>query len=350
MKRLLRSFSFRLAILYTALFSTLTCLLTGAGMWVFGGTLLLGLSGGWLMSRAIGGRLEVIVHAARSVMNGDLSGRVPVRGGGDDFDRLNETLNLMLSRIEAQFDTARRLSDNAAHELRAPLARLVGRLEALEQETRGNPAMRIAVDEAIAQANRLRRIVAALLRISRLEGGRQILNVQRSDVVQMLEDAVEFYQPEAERAGIALSLHVRRPLIADLDLDLVFQALSNLLDNALKYAGAGACVTVTASREADVLRIAVSDNGPGLPADETDRATEQFFRGSAATENTGEGLGLSMVAAITQAHGAAIALTPNEPGLRAEMRFPAGMTPPAAGHGGGGVDVERAGERAGPGM
>lgn len=297
-------------------------LLPGAAMWIFGGTLLLGLSGGWLMSRAIGARLEVVSHAARNVMNGDLSGRVPVRGTNDDFDRLSETLNLMLSRIETLFDTARRLSDNAAHELRTPLARLVGRLEALEQEAGSNVALQIAVDEAIVEANRLRSIVSALLRISRLEGGRQVLNLQRSDVVQMLEDAVELYQPEAERRGISLSLHASRPLIADLDLDLVFQALSNLLDNALKYAGSGARVEVSAYRERNALHIVVSDDGPGLSAEDTARVTQQFYRASTATDGSGEGLGLTMVAAIAQAHGAEMALTANTPGLRVGMKFP----------------------------
>lgn len=296
-------------------------LLSDAAMWIFAGTLVLGLSGGWLMSHTIGARLEIITQAARNVMNGDLSGRVPVRGTNDDFDALSETLNLMLSRIETLFGTVRRLSENAAHELRTPLARMTARLEALEQQAGDDTAMRIAVDEAIVEADRLRRIVAALLRISRLEGGRQSLNIQRTDIVQMLEDAVELYQPEAEHLGITLSLEAQRPLVADLDVDLVFQAICNLVDNALKYAGAGACVQVRAQREHSAIAIAVCDNGPGLTPDETDRVTEPFFRGIDTAEDAGEGLGLSMVSAIAQAHGAAMRLMANKPGLKVELTF-----------------------------
>ncbi|MFC3213674.1 sensor histidine kinase [Novosphingobium panipatense] len=225
-------------------------ILRTAAVWILGVTLLLGLGGGWLMSRAIGRRIEALTVTVRQVMEGDLTGRVHVRGTADDFDRLGETLNMMLHRIQTLFQAVQRVSDNAAHELRTPLARLIGRLEALEHLAPDASPARLAAGDAIVEANRLQQILSALMRISRLENGRHPLHLQRTDVVQLLEDLFEFYQPEAERIGTNLIVSARRPLVADLDLDLVFQALSNLLDNALKHAGAGCRVEISAMREA----------------------------------------------------------------------------------------------------
>jgi signal transduction histidine kinase len=268
----------------------------------------------------------MVASTALQVMEGDLSGRVQVRGTNDDFDRLGVTLNLMLSRIESLFEAVRRVSDNVAHELRTPLARLAGKLEVLEHDLGEDPdcnfGARRAVSEAIVEANRLRQIFAALIRISRLEGGRAAAQIQRTDVVQLLEDVVEFYQPEAERRGIDLLLDARRPLVADLDLDLVFQAMSNLLDNALKHVPDGSRVDVRAGRQGGDLLLAVSDDGPGLAPADLARVTEPFYRAESSAGVPGEGLGLSMVAAIAQVHGARIVFADNRPGLSVTLEFP----------------------------
>ncbi|KMS55496.1 hypothetical protein V474_18875 [Novosphingobium barchaimii LL02] len=294
-----------------------------AAIWIFGVTVMLGLSGGWLMSLAIGRRIEAVTLAARQVMDGDLAGRVQVRGTNDDFDRLGETLNLMLSRIQSLFSAVQSVSDNAAHELRTPLARLIGRLETLEQIAGDDPAMRMAAGDAIVEANRLQQILSALMRISRLENGRHPLELQRTDVIQLLEDIVEFYQPEAERLGMELVVSARRPLVADLDLDLVFQALSNLLDNALKHgASEGRRIELAAAKTRDGLHLSVQDDGPGLDAGDAQRVTQQFYRGRSSARVPGDGLGLSMVAAIAHAHGAALEFTASGPGLRVSLVFP----------------------------
>ncbi|WP_170065905.1 sensor histidine kinase [Novosphingobium guangzhouense] len=293
-----------------------------AAVWILGVTLLLGLVGGWLMSLAIGSRIEAVTLTARRVMAGDLTRRVRVLGTNDDFDRLGEALNLMLSRIETLFQAVQRVSDNAAHELRTPLARLIGRLETLEQAAGTDMTMRLAASDAIVEANRLQQILSALMRISRLENGRHPLELQRTDVVQLLEDLAEFYQPEAERLGIELVISARRPLVADLDLDLVFQALSNLLDNALKHAGAGHRIEISATRRAAGLDLSVRDDGPGIASDETAQVTEQFYRGKGSDGVPGDGLGLSMVAAIAHAHGASLQFSDARPGLRVTLAIP----------------------------
>lgn len=295
---------------------------TGA-LWLLCGTLALGITGGWLMSRAIGKRIDAVTTTALRVMEGDLTGRVAVRGTRDDFDRLCVTLNVMLSRIEMLFEAVSRMSDNVAHELRTPLARLAGKLEVLEERLSDDPAAQHAVAEAIVEANRLRGIFSALIRISRLEGGRATVHLQRTDVVQLLEDVVEFYQPEAERRSIQLVLDAKRPLVADLDLDMVFQAMSNLLDNALKHVPNGSRVDVRAERREGRLLMAVSDNGLGVDQVHLARMTEPFYRAEKSAGVPGEGLGLSMVAAIAQVHEARLTFTADRPGLRVELLFPA---------------------------
>lgn len=304
----------------------LTEILSSAALWVLGGTLVLGLLGGIMMSRAIGARIDMVNRAARKVMEGDLSGRVPVRGSGDDFDQLGETLNRMLSRNEELFETVRRVSDNVAHELRTPLARLLGQLEQLERiEADGaDPEQRArSLSLAVDEAQRLQRIFDALLRITRLESGRHVAGLRSVELSQLLADAAEFHEPMARRKGIALSVTASGDLRATVDPDLVFQAISNLLDNALKYVPSGGNVELSAKRADDLIVLCVRDHGPGLPAGERQRITERFFRGSDAAGVPGEGLGLSLVAAIAKQHGALLSIEDNKPGLAVALAFPA---------------------------
>lgn len=297
-------------------------LLATASLWIFCSTIALGLIGGWMMSIAIGKRLDSVSRAAKQVMDGDLSGRIALRGSRDDFDRLNETLNLMLERIETLFLSMQRLSDHVAHELRTPLARLVSKLEGIERLAGDDDgALRLAVDEARVEAARLQQTFSALLRISRLEGDRGVVHLRQVDVVLLLEDLLELYQPEADRRGIALSMDARRPLVADMDVDLMFQAVSNLVDNALKHTHEGCSVVISATRR-DRLEITVADDGPGLAAEEHERITEPFYRAPGSRGTTGDGLGMTMVAAIAHAHRANLTIADNGPGLRVTIAFP----------------------------
>lgn len=295
-------------------------LLTTASIWIFCSTIALGLIGGWLMSIAIGKRLDSVTRAAKLVMDGDLSGRIALRGTGDDFDRLSETLNLMLERIESLFQSIKRLSDHVAHELRTPLARLVSKLEVIERQAGNDQALRLAIEEATLEATRLQQTFSALMRISRLEGRRDAVHLRKIDVVLLLEDLQELYQPEADRRGITLTLHAKRPIVASLDVDLMFQAVSNLVDNALKHTNPGCTVIISAERR-EGLEIAVTDDGPGLAVEEFDRVTEPFYRAPGSASTKGDGLGLSMVAAIAHAHGASLTIEDSAPGLRVAICY-----------------------------
>lgn len=281
------------------------------GPWVILLTLGLGVLGGLVMSWAIGRRIDAISQSARRVMDGDMSGRVPVRGSGDDFDGLGETLNLMLERNERLMESIRRVSDHVAHELRTPLARLLGQLE--QDDAAG----------ALEEAQRLQRIFDALLRISRLESGRYDAEFRETDLTKMAADASYLYAPAAKARGIRLRVEADGAVKARVEPELIFQVFVNLLDNALKHApDDGEIVVRVAAREGSVV-ISVSDNGAGLQPGEVERITERFFRGVGAEDRPGEGLGLSIVAAIATLHGGRLQFADNAPGLRAELILPA---------------------------
>lgn len=288
-----------------------------AAPWLIGLTLLLSLAGGFLMSRAIGLRISAISNVARRVMAGDLGGRVNVTESGDDFDRLGETLNHMLDANERLFASVRRVSDNIAHELRTPLARLsvqVERLEAVDDD----PEQRMVTRQAVSdEAQRLQTIFNALLRIASIDNGATGSFCDTS-LDQLVSDAAEFYAPVAEERDIELSV-VTEATQAYVDADLLFQAVSNLLDNALKHAPTGGKVQLNLVKQEDQVVISICDNGLGLSAEEFPQVTEPFFRGTNSEGLAGEGLGLSVVASIVSLHNGELTLRDNGPGLCASI-------------------------------
>jgi signal transduction histidine kinase len=289
--------------------------------WGAGMTLTLGLLGGLIMTLAISRRLEAINRAARAVIGGDLSGRVALQGSGDDFDQLAATLNEMLARIEGLVAAISRVSDNIAHELRTPLSRLRAELEELA-ESDDPEAVRARGLAALDEAGRLQAMFEALLRIARLESG-PAADMGPVDLSALLADAAELHQPSAEDRGQALEIDVEPGLQIRGDRDLVFQMVSNLLDNAVKFAPRGGRVRLSARREADGVTVAVTDDGPGVPPEESDRIFERFYRAPGPGGADGFGLGLSLVAAAAARHRASIQLEDAGPGLRVVIRFPA---------------------------
>lgn len=252
------------------------------------------------MSRVIGRRIESIASTARRVIDGDLSGRVPVRGSGDDFDRLSVTLNVMLARIEALVESVRRVSDNIAHELRTPLTRLQADLDDLavaDDSERGE-----VIDRVQAAAERLQAMFDALLRIARIDSGRHALATRPVALAPLLRDVAELHAPQAESGGLSLNVSLASPVSVNGDADLIFQAVSNLLDNALKFTGSGGSVSLTLTERDGEAIIEVSDTGIGVDPANLARLTERFYRAPGAEHFDGSGLGLSLVAAIAKAH------------------------------------------------
>jgi len=272
------------------------------------------------MLPAITRRIDAVTRTARRVMAGSMTERIPLRGTGDDFDELAEALNLMLSRIEESVEAVRRVSDNVAHELRTPLARLHADLDELRMAGDEGERQRLA-DQAVTEAERLQAIFDALLRIARIESGRHLAGVKPIDLSTLLADAVEFHTPDAEARGQRIEARIADGLAIEADPNLLFQAVSNLLDNAIKYGGEGGVVTVVGERRHGWVELAIADTGQGIPDAYRDRVTERFFRLSTTADQPGTGLGLALVAAIVALHRWTMEIGDAGPGTRVSIRF-----------------------------
>jgi signal transduction histidine kinase len=286
----------------------------------------------WLfVSRRVLKRIDSVSETSRRIVEGDLSGRLEVTGTGDEFDRLAESLNAMLSRIERLMVGLKEVSDNIAHDLKTPLTRLRNRAERALAQSAGEPGYREALQAAIEEADQLIRTFDALLMIARAEAGSAATAFAPVDAAQVAQDVVELYEPLAEEAGVRLELQESGPAIVTASRELLSQALVNLVDNAIKYAGTrpDARVIVAARPEGDRVALEVADNGPGIPEGERERVTQRFVRLEESRSRPGAGLGLSLVSAVAHLHSGTLELGDNEPGLRAVLRLPA---EPAASH------------------
>lgn len=281
----------------------------------------LAIGGSVAMGRAVGRRIDAVTQTARRVMAGSLTERIPLRGTGDDFDELAGTLNQMLGRIEEAVDAVRRVSDNVAHELRTPLARLHADLDDLRMTADESERQRLA-DQALTEAGRLQSIFDALLRIARIESGRHHAGFRRVDLSTLLADAVEFHLPDAEARGQRIESRIAPGLILEADPDLLFQAVSNLLDNAVKYGGDAGAVTVSAARTATDVVVEISDAGSGIPPAYREKVTERFFRLPDTAGEPGSGLGLSLVSAIVALHRGRLRIEDAGPGTRVRLELP----------------------------
>ena len=286
--------------------------------------------GGIVMSRSVAGHIEQINRAVREIMEGDLSRRVPVSGGSDDFDLLAISLNAMLDEIEQLMAGTRTFSHSVAHELRTPLTRMRNRLERLQKLAGMQAAVRDEVEGCIQDADRLLTSFNALLRIARIESGGYRPSMQLVDPVVMIEDACDLYAALAEEKRIELiagKVDVP-PFLAD--RDLLFQAIVNLLDNAVKYTPGGGRIRISTVLDGQEVVISVADNGPGIAERERANVTRHFYRIDDGRNKEGTGLGLSLVAAVAHLHGGTLVLADNHPGLVASIRLTAAFGSGAA--------------------
>lgn len=292
-------------------------------IWGSGITVGVGIAGGVLMSLAVGRRIEAVGGTARRIIDGDLAQRIPLQGTDDDFDRLAGTLNAMLDRIAYLIEAVRGVSDNVAHELRTPLTRLRADLEELAAETdRQAPSAHPLAERAIAEVDGLQATFDAILRITRVETGRQAVVTKDVDISELCRDAAELYEFEAGMVGKPLVAEIEPGLATTGDKNLLFQAVANLIDNATKYAPAGTPIVLRAGRVGDALEIAIVDRGSGIPIEHRARATERFFRIPHREEQPGLGLGLALAAAVARVHRAELAFRDTESGFAVLLRLP----------------------------
>jgi signal transduction histidine kinase len=296
-------------------------LIVNALGWGLAITLALALGGGFMVSTRAMRRIEAINQTSREIMDGDLSRRVPTDGSGDDLDQLAGNLNSMLERIEQLMTAVREVSDNIAHDLRTPLTRLRTKLE-LAQTRGGEPQeLHDLVLQAAADADELLTTFNALLRIARIESGSRRSAFATIDLSRLVQDVAEFYEPLAADKGQYLRVRAQEGLTVRGDRDLLFQAVANLVDNAVKYTPSGGHVRVSAEGRAGYPEVMVADTGPGIPAELREKVFQRFFRLDDSRSAPGSGLGLSLVRAVSQLHGASVGLEDNEPGVRALLRF-----------------------------
>lgn len=274
-------------------------------LWGLSLTLIPGLLGGLLLSRGPLRRVRRIEAAIEPITRGDFARRLPVSGRGDEVDLLATIVNRMLAEIERLIGEVKGVSDHLAHDLRTPLTRLRSQLHRLREEAGQGSDPAPALDRCIADTDALLERFRALLRISELEDLRRRSGFDDIELGEILRPVHELYAPLAEDAGIRFGLRCRDGLRVRADAQLLFEAVSNLVANAIKFTPAGGEVRLEADLAADGPHIAVIDSGPGIPAGERDAVLQRFYRGTCGRdcETPGHGLGLSIVSAIVRLHG-----------------------------------------------
>ncbi len=285
---------------------------------------LVGLGGGWLVSRGLLARIDAVTATGRTIMEGDLTGRVPVNGSGDELDRLSINLNAMLDRIEQLMAGMQEVSDNIAHDLKTPLNRLRNRAEAALHEHGDAKSYRDALERTIEEADGLIKTFNALLSIARLEAGTAGKAKNEIDAGALIQDFVELYEPTAEDKNMSLTAKVADDVHLKGDRQLIGQALANLIDNAIKYGGSkkGGKIEVTAGDTGQTVEFSVSDTGPGIPEKDRERVLKRFVRLEESRSRPGSGLGLSLVAAVARLYGGSVRVEDNKPGLRMVLSLP----------------------------
>ena len=278
----------------------------------------------FFVSRRVLKRIDSLSANSRRIMVGDLSGRLEVTGTGDEFDRLAESLNAMLDRIEHLLLGLKNVSDNIAHDLKTPLTRLRNRVEATLASSEDSDTYRAALEATIEESDQLIETFNALLMIARMEAGSQDGAMAEVEIGSVVRDVAELYEPAAEDKGVTLAVEVGEPVTLAANRELLGQALANLIDNALKYAAGvdAARMTISVSRSGNQVALSVADNGPGIPPADRERVLQRFVRLEESRSLPGSGLGLSLVAAVANLHHGTIELGDGNPGLVVTLRLP----------------------------
>ena len=291
-------------------------------LWAVGLAAVLGIAGGALVSRAFLRRVDAIARTAEAIIGGDLARRVPVRGTGDDLDRLAGTLNRMLDRIAVLMDRLRQVGSDVAHDLRTPLSRLYQRLEDACGHAQSAADYEAATEAALEEARGLLETFAALLRIAQVEAGSPRAGFGHVDLSAVVETVCDAYRLDSEDGGRSLTVTAAPGIAVTGDRELLTQALANLLENALRHTPPGTHIDVRLQGILDVGAVlSVADDGPGVDAADLPHLTNRFYRTERSRTTPGNGLGLSLVMAVAELHEARLWLDAMQPGLRVSLSF-----------------------------
>ncbi|WP_266183298.1 sensor histidine kinase [Dyella humicola] len=289
----------------TSTIDGLGAIIRRALLWGISLTIIPGLLGGFLLRRGPRKRIRALQEATDPIRQGDLSKRLPVSRRGDELDQLAAIVNTMLGEIERLMSEVKGVCDNIAHDLRTPLTRLRARLYRTQQQLEGRPEEAL-LEASMVDIDAVLTRFRALLRVSELEDRNRAACFDEVDIGQVLRQVHEFYAPVAEDRGQPFELDVQPLAPIRADAHLLFEALANLVGNAIKFTPPGGKVSLRASMDKRGPRVDIIDSGPGIPADERDAVTRRFYRGDNSRTTAGSGLGLSIVSAIVRLHGYAL--------------------------------------------
>lgn len=289
-------------------------------------TAALGLLGAGLVGLGSVRRIDGITRATRKIMNGDLAQRLPTGRAGGDIDRLAAVVNDMIEEIEHLVHEVKGVCDNIAHDMRTPLTRLLAGLERARRRAVTADDYARCVDEAVVEVQGILKTFSALLRISEVEDGIRRSGFVAADMAAITQDAMEFYEPFAEEREVALSFENTAGPATTIqgDPNLLFEAIGNLIDNAIKFTPSGGRASVTISRVATDIRLVVEDTGCGIPQEEAEAVLRRFHRAERSRHQPGNGLGLSLVAAISRLHGISLLIEHPDMGSRIVLTVPQG--------------------------
>jgi signal transduction histidine kinase len=291
-------------------------------LWGLAAAMLVALIGGALMSLSVLRRIELVSRTSRNIVDGDLEQRIPLSGSGDEFDHLGISLNVMLDRIQLLMEGVRQVSTDIAHDLRTPLTRLRQRLELAQQLPPDAQRLQATLGATLTDVDAILQTFAALLRIAQIEGGARKSRFSKVDLSDLLATVVEVYQPAIDEKSQTLHTDIPPGMSISGDRELLTQLFANLMENATLHCARGAQIALAARVIGADATVSIADDGPGIPAMMRDKVLQRFVRLDASRTTPGNGLGLSMVAAVVTLHDARLTLSDNAPGLRATVALP----------------------------
>lgn len=288
-----------------------------------GAALILSLVLAWLLSRLVFSRLGEIDRTANEIVSGDLGRRIPLRGTGDEFDRLGRTLNAMLDRIEELVANLKITTEGLAHDLRSPLTRLRSYVDGLADPGRGEAERARLSELAVDEIDRVLRMFSDLTEIARADARLARDEFAPVALAPLAEELAEFYRPLAAEHGIGIAVSGEAPPVPGHQA-LLSLAVSNLLDNAIRYAPQGSVIDVAISAGEGVVGVTVRDRGSGVPDADLERLARPFVTRDESRTGSHSGLGLALVASVARLHDGALRLENAHPGLRATLSLAAG--------------------------
>ncbi len=281
-----------------------------------------GLVGAVALTQSVSRKLEKVNTLSREIRLGDLSRRIPVDESGDEFDKLSQNLNAMLDRIEEVLEGSRQVTNDIAHDLRTPLTRIQTRMEFLRAKLDKDSDARNQLEEMEVEAAELLDIFNSLLRISGVESGRVTRSFTQVDCSQVVKDAIDLLGPLAEEKEISLRAEIEGAVTVHGEKSLLFQAASNIIENAIKYSPKNSTIFVSLNRNPKTSVFKVIDEGPGIPEGKLKKVMQRFYRLESHRGTAGHGLGLSLVKAIAEIHQGSLGLSNTDHGLKVQLHIP----------------------------